>query len=246
MLVGRQPHGRRSPRGSTCRSLSARGCSAVGQERSPVARRELGRVLREARVEVREPLAVDERLEDAAHLVRVRGVRHGAKEAQLDHATHVGLDAVARAGLVARLGQEHADQVHDLVARQDQAGVTALGVELREPLAQQSEQQAHVERQLAPRDEARDERAVALVLGLRTQVRVPLGLVDHDLEAERRDEVPRLRLEREQVAPRARAGLAVDHALDERGHDERQLGALAAGLPGAFGPDGLLAHGVPS
>src|SRR5690606_34880458 len=156
---------------------------------------------------------------------------------ELDDAPHEPVHAVHEPRLVRRgarvLGEEDAQQVDDLRARQHEARVPALGVRLREPLAQQREEQAHVERQLAARDEPRHA-LVALVLGLRAQVRVAVALVDDDLQPEHRDGVAHLGLAREQVAPQRLAGLAVDDALEQRRDDDGQL-RVARGAGRAHG-----------
>ena len=188
-----------------------------------------GCVLGEPGVEVGEPLAVDERLEDPAHLEdRLGSSSTGRrKPSSTTLLMCVSIWSTSRASLL-RVGQEHPDHLDDLLAGEHQPGVAALGVELGELLAQQREQQAHVEGQRHGAGSAAgsgwSDRRLVLGRAL-AEERVALGLVDDDLQAQHGHVVPDLRLQLEQLAPGPVVGVPVDDALHQLGDDERQIGA---------------------
>jgi len=53
------------------------------------------------------------------------------------------VDLVDQTGLVAAFRQENPNQLDDLVTRQNEPGIAAAGVELRELLAEQGQQEAY-------------------------------------------------------------------------------------------------------
>ena len=102
---------------------------------------------REPGVEVGQPLAVDEGLEDAADLVDLLGVLGRAQEAELTALPMwASIWSIRRASLLLA-GRKTRTISTICVAGEHQPRVAALGVELGELLAQQREQQADVEGQ---------------------------------------------------------------------------------------------------
>ena len=92
--------------------------------------------------ETAEPLSVDERLENPAHLELVRLASKRPQEAKLDHALDMAVDAVMKARLIGGIGEEQLEHVGDHRAREDEPAVAAGCVELDQLLAQQRQQQA--------------------------------------------------------------------------------------------------------
>jgi hypothetical protein len=68
-----------------------------------------------------------------------------SSSAEVDDLGDRPVDLVDGARLVGRVGEEGAQVVDDPLARHHQATLAARGVELGDSLAQQGEQQAHVE-----------------------------------------------------------------------------------------------------
>ena len=94
-------------------------------------------ILLQPRIQFRQPLGIDERLENPPHLELAILAAQASQEAKLHHPIDVAVDAACELHLVGRVGQEHAHQVHDFVAGEDQPGVAAGGVVLGELFAQQ-------------------------------------------------------------------------------------------------------------
>ncbi|MDA8425172.1 MAG: hypothetical protein M0Z80_03465 [Treponema sp.] len=190
------------PRGVVGPGLRARGSGAVGAE---------------PRVEVGEPLGVDEGLEHPLHLEELVLVLEAADEAQLLDPVRGGEDLVDHPRLVRAPREEDLDQVHELVAREHQALALARAIGFGQLLSQEGEEEARPVGQLPARHEAGQG---LLSFRGRAEPGEALGLVEHQLEPQDRHVVADGRLERKQTVPELLVALAVHHALQER--DDRQ------------------------
>src|SRR5690606_34370873 len=102
-----------------------RGCSGVGARRSSLrgAALEIRPVLREAPVELAEPLRVDEGFKNSPHLELIVLPAQAPQEPELDDAIDVGIDAVHELRLVRAARQEELHEVDDLLPRENEARV---------------------------------------------------------------------------------------------------------------------------
>src|SRR5690606_37748459 len=189
--------------------------ASLGRPRGPASGRspalEVRPVLREALLELVQPLRVHEGLQNPSHLELILLPAQPPQEPELDDAVDVGVDAVDELRLVGAARQEELHEIDDLRARKDQARVAAGRVVLGELLAQQRKQQAHRETELAALHEPRH--LLAVVGRPLPQVCVAFGLVEHELEAEHGRVIAHLRLELEQRVPELRALILVQHSF---------------------------------
>jgi hypothetical protein len=82
-----------------------------------------------------QPLRVDEGFQNAAHFEVVILPAHAPQKTQFDDLVEVRIDAIEQACFVGGIGQEQANLVGHLVAADDEARVSAGGIELGEALA---------------------------------------------------------------------------------------------------------------
>ena len=136
----------------------------------------------------------------------------------------MGFDLVDQLGFVAAFGQEHPDQLDDLITGKHQARIAAARVELGQLLAQQRQQQAHRKRQWTPRHQARKLwRCVIFGFRARAQEGIALGLVKHQLQAQHRHIVAHAGLQVEQGIPKAGVSFLIDHAFEQSDDQGRQI-----------------------
>src|SRR5262249_55469961 len=135
-------------------SVIGNGLHAVGFGMRPVQLQSL--------VQVREPLAVHERLENAAHLETVIGPTQPPQEAQLHDAADAGIDPPEKPALMGGRGKKHPHRLHDICATEKEGAVPAAGVEFHELLAQQCKKKAYVIAELPWGDETRQPRLALL------------------------------------------------------------------------------------
>src|SRR5680860_951939 len=90
----------------------------------------------QALVEVGQPLAVYERLEDPPYLVVVILCLYSSKEAEFDDLADLGIYLVDQPGLVAAVRHEDTDGLSDLIATENEAGIGAFRIEFGELLTQ--------------------------------------------------------------------------------------------------------------
>ena len=119
--------------------------------RSPI--RPAVHVLVEAGIEVRQPLPVDVRLEDAANLEEILLARGRRRKPISTTRLILASMLSTQPGLVGRRWQVQPEHLHDLLAGQHQPGLGTAGVELGQPLAQQSQEHTGVEGQGPPGDQ---------------------------------------------------------------------------------------------
>ena len=169
-------------------------------------------------VELAQPLPVDERLEDPAHLVAGRAAAQPAQEAEIDDLGEVAVDGRDQPRLVAAVGQEDAHQLDELVAAEHQPGVGADGVELGELLAQQGQQQADW-KDSERRGTSRGTSSPVSVDRATAQVGVALRLVDDHLQPEHGDVVADRGPQSQQLVPDLLVAVAVARALEQLNQD---------------------------
>ena len=92
---------------------------------APPYRVESFQVLVEAPLEPREPLAIDERLEDPANLELFGIAAEAPKKSEIDDLVDVRVDDVAGPRVVAGLGEKDPEHLVDLVSAEDEARVGA-------------------------------------------------------------------------------------------------------------------------
>ena len=148
------------------------------------------------------------------------------QEPELDDLVDVGFDLVHELGFVAAVGQEDPHQVHQVLPGQHQPRLCAAGIELGQFLAQKGQQQADREGQGPPRDQARKSGRGPILGGVRPALEegVALGFVQDQIQPQHRHIVPGPGLQAEQFTPQPLVRLPVDHALEQRGKDQRQVG----------------------
>ena len=173
-------------------------------------------------VELSKPLGVDERPQDAPHLVGLVAAFQGPEKAKFDHLGDVAAHAVVQLGLVGGIWQEQPHHIKDFGASNHKTRVAALGVEFGELLAQQRQQQAYRVAQLPPDDEPGQLR---LALDRRTlaQIGVAFGLVQDQIEPDDCDVVAHPRLMADERLPQLGSGVALHHAFHQGDEHDGQF-----------------------
>src|SRR5229473_6359643 len=83
----------------------------------------------ETLVELRQPLGVDECLEDTKYFNHVFLATQSAHEAKIGDLVQMHVHLVDDSRLIAAIGQEDTNQLNDLAARLNQTGIATAGIE---------------------------------------------------------------------------------------------------------------------
>lgn len=153
------------------------------------------------------------------------------QEAEFDDLVQVCIHAVEQARLIAGLRQEQAHLLGDLVAADHQARFATGGIELRQFLAQQDQDQADRITELTARDQARQFGFAGRRYAM-AQIGVAFGVVEDQLEAERGAVIAHASLQVDQRLPQCGVAFAIQHALEEA---DQQLAQAILVVHGRFG-----------
>src|SRR3984957_21082788 len=123
----------------------------------------------EPSIELGEPLAVHECLQNAAHLEPIGGAAKPTQESHLNNTVYVRIDPLQEPNLVCGVGQEQSHHLGYFVAAQDQSGVAAGGVELHQLFSQQCQEETDLVSELPAGHEARQV-SLALLRGSLSQI----------------------------------------------------------------------------